>query len=213
MIMVRRRIGTTWTTAIMMLVVACAPCFAWLYDGGQAGRSGVVVSDSTSPVWACEPFTVPSDAWVTGIGAAIARVYGSGGMGFHVYLSSTLDDVPANAIGDWTICPTGMVLQYVYANTDTPIKLDAGVRYYLTFAPNSNNFSGVLSWSSVPGSYGLGTGDYGRTWYSLALPLGVRVDGYFVPEPAAGVALIVGLLGLRTLRWRCFVPRGEADQG
>ena len=172
------------------------------------------MSDTTSPVWACEPFEVASDAWATGFGAAIARVYGSGGMGFTVYLSSTLTDIPANALGHWTICPAGMTLQYVYAYTDAPIRLTGGVTYYLTFAPNSNNFSGSISWSVVHGHDGLGTGDYGKSWYALPLPLCVRVDGYLVPEPGAWAGLVAGLvaLGFRLSGRRRFVSPSAADR-
>lgn len=203
---VTMRIGTLWIAVVMTLAMACAPCFAWLYNTGSVGRTSLGVSDTSSTNWAAQPFAVASDAYVTGVGAAVGRGAGTASMGYNVYLTTTLSDIVANALGTWTISPVGPIPAYHDVQTDAPIKLNAGATYYLAFIPNSNNFVGSIALASPAGWHGLGTSNYGQTWGWLDLPFCVRVDGYAAPEPASLAGLAVGLLGVGIrplLRRRC----------
>ena len=210
-----RRIYTTLLFLALTLAAVGAPCYAWLYDGGPVGRAFAGVSDTSGTVWATQPFQLGSDAYLTGFDAAVARGMGSASMGYNVYLTTTLSDIVANSLGRWTIHPTGPIAAYHSVQTNAPIKLDAGVIYFLTFMPNSNNFAGSIAFSSWSGYYALGTSDYGQTWGQMAKPLCVHVDGYFVPEPDAGAALLAGMLAMAAIRlWRrgCFASRAGAGR-
>ncbi len=174
---------------------ARAPCAAYLIDGGQPQHAGPGVRDNSSCVWAAEPFMLDYDAHVTSLGAAIARAMGPADAGFDVYLSASLHGLPGSTI---TKLPAPLIplnTQYVYYDgaLSDPVFLTAGV-YYLVFMPSSTSFAGSMSFAPKPGMYyGLGTGNYGQSWYALAFPLAVRVDGWYVPEPSSLAMIISGL--------------------
>ena len=149
-----------------------------------------------------EPFVLSRDACATSFGAAMGRVLGTDSMGFKVYLSDTLIDVPNNAIAGWEMCPTRAALEYYYYQPESPIRIEAGRMYYLTFAPNSKSFWGSISYSLATGYYGWGTNDHGVTWYRMSYPFCVRIDGYYVPEPGTGIALLAGIIGIMLSRRR-----------
>lgn len=191
----------TLATLVLAAAGISGPCHAWLYDGGTIFVSGIPVSDTASNVWVTEPFILPQDSCVTAFGAAIARAFGAADMGFTAYLSDTLDDIPAHALATGTICPAGASYVYRYCYPDDSVRLNGGQMYFLSLAPNSNNFAGSVSFSYTVGAYyGQGSGDFGQTWSQVARPLSIRLDGYVVPEPDAYLIVIAGLLGLSVLR-------------
>lgn len=182
-----------------MLIAISAPCYAWLYDGGNPSISGPQVKDGTSTVWVSQSFTLDKDSWVTSFGAAVARGFGTSEMGFDLYLTDKRFDGLMPVIASGVIAPSGVGYAYRYVNLLEPVKLVAGQKYYLTMAPNSNNFMGTVSWSyKQDADYGLGTGNYGETWFQYShLSFCVRVDGYeAVPETDAWVTLVLGSLAL-----------------
>lgn len=213
-----RMTGRRFCTILLFLALTLAavggPCYAWIYDGGPVGRAFGGVGATSDTVWATQPFQLASDAYLTGFDAAVAKAMGSAGVGYNVYLTTTLHDVTANSIGKWTVYPTGPIAAYHSVQTNAPIKLDAGVVYFLTFIPNSNNFVGSIAFSSWAGYYALATPDYGQTWGLMAKPLCVHVDGYFVPEPSTWATLLVGVAGLAglTLVRRRYVSRAGAGR-
>lgn len=207
------RICTTLLFLALTLAAFGAPSYAWLYDGGAETIIGVQLKDGSSTVWTSQPFTLAADSWVTSFGAAVARGFGTSEMGFNVYLSDQRFDLSAPVIASGTIFPLGVNYSYSYVNLEDPVRLTAGQQYFLTLAPNSNNFLGSVCWSYKPGAYyGISTGNYGQTWYQCVLPLGVRLDGYAVPEVGTWLALLVGITGLAglTLLRRRSVSRAGA---
>lgn len=184
-------------SALVLLLLSVGSCSAWIYDAGRVGN-GPTLKNGTSTVWAAEPFVLDSDAYVTQLGMGLSRAIGPADAGFDVYLSGSLAGLPDAAFAHWTIKPSGPIMVYCYTDIiSKPIYLIGGQMYYLTVAPNSDDFMGGVSYANSPGRYyGLGTGDYGQTWRKLDMPLGLRIDGYFVPEPASLTALLVGVLSL-----------------
>lgn len=184
-----------------MLLAVGAPCHAWLYDGGAPTISGPQVKDGSATVWVSQPFRVAQDSWVTSFGAAVARGFGTSDMGFNLYLSDTRLSASTPAIASGTITPSGAGFFYRYVSLDAPVKVRAGQSYYLTLAPNSNNFLGSVSWCyDLAADPALATGDYGQTWSDYRLALSVRVDGYAaVPELGAWNTSAFGLLGMMAL--------------
>jgi len=199
---------TAFVCALVLLLalLACAPSFAWLYDGGIPQHAGPVIRDSGTPNWVVQPFTLAADASVTGFSVAMGRILGSDAMGFKVFLTDTLVNAPTNAIAGWEMCPTRSVLEYYDHALDSPMILEQGHAYYLVFAPNNPNFWGSISYSQASGYYGWGSDDHGATWYRMAYPFCVRVDGTYVPEPGVELGLAVGLIGAMLSRRR-FVSR------
>ena len=186
-----KRVCTICALAMLVLSFACAPGLAWIYDGGEPQHEGPVIQD---PLWVAEPFQLSSDAYATEFGAAMAKGLGFGSMGFDVYLTDALVDAPDHAIASWTMVPKDSNLAYYFVQTEAPLFLEAQKTYYLVFAPNSNNFMGTISYSQTPNTYyGMGSRDYGASWYRMAYPFAVRIEGRFVPEPASLVALASGL--------------------
>jgi len=174
-----------------------ARCMAWLFDGGQPQHAGVVVRDVAPPVWVAAPIVLSSSADITQIGVAAAKAVGWAGMGYQVYLATDLWNVKSSAIATWTVSPSNPIFQYYYYyKPNSPVRLEGGKAYFLVFTPNSNNFSGSISWSASSGYLALGTPDYGTSWSKLARPLCIRIDGNYVPEPSCAVCILVGILAL-----------------
>ena len=205
------RICTTLLFLALTLAAFGAPSYAWLYDGGAESNIGIQLRDGTSTVWASQPFTLAADSWVTSFGAAVARGFGTSEMGFNVYISDREFDLLTPALASGMILPSGAGFHYQFVNLDNPIKLNGGQQYYLTLAPNSNNFTGSVCLVYAPG-HGRTTGNYGQTWSDFVLPFGVRLDGSVVPEVGTWLALLVGLTGLAglTLLRRRSVSRAGA---
>ncbi len=192
---IRRGVGLVLAGLIL---AAAVPCAAYLVDGGPPQHAGVGVRDGSSCVWAAEPFVLSYDAYVTTLGAAIARALGPADAGFDVYLTSTIAGLPGSAITRLPepLIPLTTQYAYYYGSFAGPVYLTAGV-YYLVFTPTSTSFYGSISYSLQAGMYyGLGTGNYGQSWYVLSYPLAVRVDGWYVPEPSALGAIVAGLAAL-----------------
>ena len=194
------RIGRTWALGILALVFACGPCCAWLFDGGEPlGAAAVINKDSTR---AAEPLQFSEDVYATQFGAALGRAVGEDWMGFHVYLTDSLVDASDHTIATWKVSPTGS-LAYYYFQPDSPLLLKKNKMYYLMFARNSDGFWGSIAYSVTQGSYyGMQSGDSGATWSMMARPLAVRIDGYYVPEPASFVSLAFGVAMLGAAAWR-----------
>lgn len=205
------RLHTT-LAAFALVAALCTPCRAWLYDGGSLLVSGLQVSDTSSTVWVSEPFILAEDSIVTSLGAGVARGFGTSEMGFNVYISDTLIDVPSHALAAGTLHPAGASFTYQYAYPETGLRLDGGRMYFLTLAPNSNNFLGSVAWSFLAGArYGFGTGNYGQSWSQIALPLAIRLDGYAVSEPETYAVIAAGLACMLLLR-RIRGSRRAADR-
>jgi len=190
-------------TAVIFLA-SISPCAAYLMDAGSPQHAGVGVRDNSSCVWAAEPFRLDYDAYVTALGAAVARAMGPADAGFDVYLSATTYGLPSSAIAKLPNPLVPLNTQYVYYDgaLSAPVFLTAGI-YYLVFMPTSTSFYGSISYAVKPGIYyGQRTADYGQSWYMLAYPLAVRVDGWFVPEPSSVGIVVAGVLGLVALRRR-----------
>lgn len=200
-----------------MLVAFSAPCYAWLYDGGNPTPSGPLVKYGTSVMWVSQPFTLATDSWVTSFGAAVGRAFGNSEMGFNIYLSDRRFDLSWPIMASGTITPQGLGCTYHYVSLDSPVELAGGHKYYLTLVPNSNNFTGTVCYSYKPGvDPGIFTGDYGQNWTPYLLSFGMRVDGYaVVPEADSWLTLAAGLIGLAGLasfrRGGC-VSRAGADR-
>lgn len=181
-------------------------CYAWLYDAGSAQHLSVGLNDNSEQktVWAAALFSIDKDSYATEFGAALSKGAGPLGSGFTMYLAPGPSGLPDSSIASWTISPTDAILKYYYVQTQSPIFLQAGHVYALVFAPNDKDFYGSVSYSGKYGNYDLGTSDYGTSWYALPMPyrLCVRVDGYAVPEPSCFAVIIVGALGLVSLK-RC----------
>lgn len=183
----------------LTLVAISLPSHAWLYDGGNPTISGPLLKDGSSTVWVSQPFEVSRDSWVTSFGAAVARGFGTSDMGFNLCLTDARFCGSTPVLASGTILPSGAGYFYRYVNLSEPVRLDAGQKYYLTLAPNSNNFMGSVSWSYKMGAdYGLGTGNYGESWFEYRnQSFSVRVDGYSaVPEADCWLTMLVGTMGI-----------------
>lgn len=192
---------------LALLLALAVPSTAFIVDGGQPQHAGVQVKANSNCVWVAEPFTLASDAYATSIGAAVARGMGPVGSGFEAWLYTigVVTHVPETPVAQTTLPLVPLNTQYVYYDTPLaePVFLQAGGLYAVVLKPTDPNFIGSVSWSLMPGTYyGQGTPDDGKSWYMLALPLAVRVDGYFVPEPGALAGMIVGMIGLVARRQR-----------
>jgi len=192
---------------LALLAGSAVPGVAYLVDGGQPQHAGVQVKANSSCVWAAEPFVLAADAYATSIGAAVARGIGPAGSGFEAWLYTigSISHVPETPIAQTPLPLVPLNTQYVYYDTPLaePVFLRAGDLYAVVLKPTDPTFIGSVSWSFKPGTYyGQGTPDDGKSWYMLAWPLAVRVDGYFVPEPGAFAGMLVGILGLATRRRR-----------
>lgn len=191
--------------AVLTSLVSASPCRAWLYDGGPEQHAAVSVAEGTNCVWVAQPFVLTSDCWATTFGAGIGRFQGPTDAGFDVYITTTLDGLPGSAMFKLPqpLVPKTAGFVYYYETIETPLFLNKDVAYAMVLMPSNPGFGGMVSLSAWSGYYGLGTGDYGQSWYYLARPLCVRLDGYPVPEPASISLLLVGLCSIGLLRKRC----------
>lgn len=193
---------------VVLLVCAISPCSAWLYDGGIAQHLGVSVKSNSNCEWVAVPFTVESDCYAITLGAAISRAMGPTDAGLDVYLSTTWSGLPDSAIAKLPkpLVPLNTQYNYYYGSLSAPVLLKGDATYSLVFMPTSSNLLASISFGAKQGSYyGWGTANDGQSWYKLAYPLCVRVDGYAVPEPSSLTALACGLLpiagvGVRRIR-------------
>jgi len=197
--------GAVWLTAAL-LFVSLRPCAAWLLDGGPTQHLGVQLKLNSSLEWAAEPFTIPNDGYATSLGAAVARGMGPADAGFDIYLTATPYGLPGSAIAKLSqpLIPLNTQYVYYYGNLDSPVFLAANTVYFVVLMPTSSSFIGSLSLSNTAGLYyGLGTGNDGETWYQLARPVCVRVDGWYVPEPCSLAMVFSGVgVGLALRRRR-----------
>lgn len=189
----------------LLVSVAAAPCWAWVYDAGQAQHAGLTVEENTACVWVSAPFTVEVDSYATSFGAALARAMGPVDSGFNVYLTTSMSGLPGSAIAKLPQPLVPRSTQYTYYDgaLDEPLLLQAGTVYALVLMPTSPDLMASISYGVKPGTYyGYGTGDHGKTWYKLAYPVCVRVGGYAVPEPASLATLLPGFAIVVALRRR-----------
>lgn len=182
----------------IVIVLACAagPSCAWLYDAGIEQHLGTQLYNGQ---WVAAPFTVASDCYATTFGAAVARGLGPIDAGFDVYLATSFSGLPDSAMVKLpkALVPLNTQYVYYYGSLSEPVFLKASTVYSLVLVPTSPSFLCSVSWGAVPGSYyGWGTNDSGKSWYQLAYPLCVRVDGYAVPEPASIVVVLFSILAL-----------------
>jgi hypothetical protein len=186
---------------VLFLACAASPSSAWVYDAGIPQHLGTSLSNGQ---WVAAPFTVESDCYATTFGAAIARAMGPKDAGFDVYLATTWSGLPESAIAKLPqpLIPLNTQYVYYYGSLSEPVLLKAGAVYSLVLIPTSPDLLCSVSWGAKPGTaYGWGTDD-SKTWYRLAYPLCVRVDGYAAPEPSSIAVLLFSLLGVGLVRAR-----------
>jgi hypothetical protein len=192
---------------VIAVLVACAAGAgnAWIYDGGDAQLAGVLMRTGSGCVWQAAPFAVDADSYATGFGAAIGRAAGPTDAGIDVYLCTNPSGLPGSVIAQLPhpLVPLNSLYDYYDGLLDQPVLLKAGTPYYLVFAPTSPQLMSSVSFGVKQGAYcGMGSGDYGASWYAFAFPLAVRVDGYAVPEPCSAVGLLFAGLGWGIARKR-----------
>ncbi|MCE5324313.1 hypothetical protein LLG46_13515 [bacterium] len=167
------------------------PGWAWLFDGGSYVGNGPSLNDGTTLYWAAAPFVLDSDSYANNFGTALSRSVQD--TSFTVYLTPSLVDISTSALAQWTIFPTGPVMQYYYVQPENPILLTGGTPYFLVVMPSDADSYGGISYS-YSGYYGFLSGDQGETWYKQALPFSLRVDGTLVPEPGGLSILVIGVI-------------------
>lgn len=181
-------------------------CCAWLYDGGEPHRLGVMIREGSSVEWVAQPFSVDAPSYTTGFGVAVARAAGPAGSGFRAHITPSLQNPVSSAYASGLLIPKTTDAEYEYVQLDAPIYLNANQYYFLVLIPEPG-FVGMAS-HCLSGYIGLTTPNGGANWYYAAYPICARVDGYAVPEPASLTALAVGtLLALRRRRTALAVVR------
>ncbi|MEN6357673.1 MAG: hypothetical protein ABFD83_11390 [Armatimonadota bacterium] len=183
----RFAIGLMITLCLLLISV---PGWAWLFDGGSYVGSGPSLNNGSTLFWAAAPFVLNSDSYAGEFGTALSR--SSLNTSFTVYLTPSLVNIAGSALAQWTISPTGPIMQYYYVQPDSPILLTGGKPYFLVVMPSNADSFGGISYSSY-GYYGFLSGDQGATWYKQAMPFAVRVDGTVVPEPGGLSILAIGM--------------------
>jgi hypothetical protein len=180
--------------AVCVSAIAAAPASALIYDGSsQRVGNGPVLQYGSSTMWVAAPFMLKEDAYATSFSLAVARASGPADEGFSCWLSSDLFGHPTWQEASWKLIPTGPICKYMDAALPEPVFLKANQPYAVIVAPSSNDFMGAVSYSTR-GYYGLAYDGY--TWRYLAMPIGLKIDGYFVPEPSGMCAVLSGLVGV-----------------
>jgi hypothetical protein len=183
-----RRVAAGVMISLCLLIIS-APCWAWLFDGGMVGN-GLSLNDGSTQYWAAAPFMLDADSYASKFGTALSR--SALNTSFTVYLTPSLANITSSALAQWTISPTGPIMQYYYVQPSSPILLNGNTPYFLVVMPSDVNSYGGISFSSY-GYYGFLSSDHGMTWYRQAMPLAVRVDGSVVPELGGLSMLAIGI--------------------
>lgn len=195
--MTHRRFAVGVIISFCLLIISM-PCWAWLFDGGARVGNGLALNDGTTLYWAAAPFVLDADSYANTFGTALSR--SAINTSFDVYLTPSLANITGSALAQWTISPTGPIMQYYYVQPDHPVLLTGGTAYFLVVMPSNADSFGGISYSSY-GYYGFLSGDTGATWYRQAMPFAVRVDGYVLPEPG-GLSILAMGMGVALMAFR-----------